>query len=180
MKKILLLSLPSLLTILLIGIGIFMSSESPVQSSNQSPHPIDQTPDSSEPIPNQNPEQNPNQNPNQNSEQAPDQTILEQLPTGLYYYSQPNPKRPNFVLFRKSGSTIIGLDHRSATAPACFRGFIDGNQIINTTRVFAPYQPDSQLQQGQTIDLTAYSVTEDTVPEDASTTLKTCISFFWR
>lgn len=113
---------------------------------------------------------------------AASQTSLEQLPTGLYYYSQPDasPKRPDFVLFRKSGSAIIGWDHRSVTAPACFRGFLDGNQIVHATRVFAPYQPDSQLQQDETIDLTTYEASQPSLSDSTADTLQTCINFFWR
>jgi hypothetical protein len=143
--------------------------QSPASSSDQPSQPSDPFDQVPEPIP--------------TTTATTGQTSLEQLPTGLYYYSQSNQissKRPNFVFFRKSGSTIIGWDHRSTVAPACFRGFIEGNQVINATRVLAPYQPDSQLQQGQTIDLATYSATEDTVPDAATETLQTCMNFFWR
>ena len=113
---------------------------------------------------------------------APD---LANLPTGRYYFAPPAPNSASrrfssFVLFRKSGRTIIGWDRRSTIEPACFRGFIQGSQIINATRVFSPYQPDSAFQSGETIDLSGYESTEHEPSEIESKTLQTCINFFWR
>lgn len=119
-------------------------------------------------------------------ESAPD---LASLPTGRYYFapaeqsseqSSASRKRSSFILFRKSGRTIIGWDHRSVSGPACFRGFIEGEQVVNATRVLAPYQPDSALQQGETIDLSGYESTAHEISAVEAQTLQTCVGFFWR
>ncbi|MBD3884145.1 hypothetical protein IFO70_20570 [Phormidium tenue FACHB-886] len=118
------------------------------------------------------------------SASLPTAISLEQLPTGRYYYASPeasaNLKRRSFVLLRKAGTTVIGFDHRSAAEPACFRGFIEGDRIINATRVLPPYQPDSPLHSGETLDLTGYQPVEHDVSAQEAETLQTCINFFWR
>lgn len=110
---------------------------------------------------------------------------LTALPTGRYYFAPPDQsstsrKRPSFVLFRKSGSTIIGWDHRSALEPACFRGFIEGDQVVRATRLFAPYQPDSVLQSGETIDMSGLESTDHEISAAEAQSLQTCMNFFWR
>lgn len=140
----------------------------------------------------------------------PQSLSLQNLPTGEYYYQRPSPPgRPSraYVLLRKVGRTVIGLDVRLRER-ACFRGFIEDNRIVDATRVLPPYQPDSQWQYGEGVmlDLDAYqripispdSSAADPVisnqalpyapishegeaitPEDRAT-LQTCIELFWR
>lgn len=87
---------------------------------------------------------------------------LESLPPGEYYYE--NPSSFAYVLLRKSGRTVIGLD---AQGRACFRGFIEGDHIVNATRVYPPYQPDSRLehQDGIMLDLAQYQRAESPIAE---------------
>jgi hypothetical protein len=73
---------------------------------------------------------------------------------------------------------VIGWNHRGG--PACFRGFASGNQIISATRILAPYQPDSELQQGETLNLTGYRITDQAVTQAEAEALRTCVGVFWR
>lgn len=108
---------------------------------------------------------------------------LENLPTGQYYYVQSEasvPERQRYVLLRKAGSTVIGIDARSRLH-SCFRGFIKGDRIVDATRVFPPYQPDSRWDtQDELVDLSQYQTIEPDLTDEQSETLQTCIQFFWR
>lgn len=108
---------------------------------------------------------------------------LESLPTGQYYYvaSEADKRRTTaYVLLRKAGTTVIGVDGRSPM-PACFRGFITGDRIIDATRVFPPYQPDSRLDtQEELMNLSQYQVIEQDPTDEQAETLQTCMQFFWR
>lgn len=120
---------------------------------------------------------------------------LESLPTGQYYYVNSNAgsdagsnadaepaerRRQAYVLLRKAGTTVIGVDGRSQT-PTCFRGFIEGDRIIDATRVFPPYQPDSRWDtQEELVNLSQYQAIEQPPSPEQAETLQTCIQFFWR
>ncbi|NJN56883.1 MAG: hypothetical protein HC879_04995 [Leptolyngbyaceae cyanobacterium SL_5_9] len=112
---------------------------------------------------------------------------LENLPTGEYYYQPSFSGRGagQFVWFRKAGRTVVGV-MRSEDGNFCFRGFAEGNQIVDATRVFPPYDPASRQDfQEEMLDLGEYSQVErdgqvGRVREGDRTTLQTCIQFFWR
>lgn len=109
-------------------------------------------------------------------------TSLEALPTGQYYYvdGASDRRHPPYLLLRKAGSTVIGVDGRSRMQP-CFRGFIKGDRIVNATRLFPPYRPDSTWDtQEELADLSQYQVVEQDPTDEQAETLRTCIQFFWR
>ncbi|NJL40477.1 MAG: hypothetical protein HC840_25165 [Leptolyngbyaceae cyanobacterium RM2_2_4] len=107
---------------------------------------------------------------------------LEDLPTGEYYYQPSSSERAlgQFVWFRKAGRTVVGMI-RSESGNFCFRGFAEGNQIVNATRVFPPYDPASRQDfQEEMLDLSRYSQVEPDGREGDRTLLQSCIQFFWR
>lgn len=108
---------------------------------------------------------------------------LEDLPTGEYFYEEINTSErapSQSVLLRKAGRTVIGVQIRR-NGNSCFRGFAAGNQIVNATRVFPPYDPASRQDfQEEMLDLSQYSQVEREVGERDRATLQTCIQFFWR
>lgn len=117
------------------------------------------------------------------------ETTLEDLPTGQYYYhvanpraTNPHPRERGYLLLRKAGNTVIGIDRRSLSRNPCFRGFAEGDWITDATRVFPPYQPNSRLdfQEGEWIDLKQYQQAEPTLTAEQTAELQTCIDFFWR
>jgi hypothetical protein len=114
-----------------------------------------------------------------------DTATLENLPTGEYRYERiagAGRGRPAYVLLRKVGTTVIGLDARSLREQACFRGFIQDNQIVTATRIFPPYQPDSRWEhiEGLMVDLEQYQRVDREDSEADRAALQTCIEFFWR
>jgi hypothetical protein len=109
---------------------------------------------------------------------------LEDLPTGQYYYEVPTSltqAEPRFVLLRKAGRGIIGLDRRS-TSNICFRGFLEGDRIINAVRVFPPYHPDSKwdAREGELMNLSRYQQVDRKITTAEATALQTCLQFFSR
>jgi hypothetical protein len=107
---------------------------------------------------------------------------LENLPTGEYYYQKLATENASSqsVWFRKAGRTVIGVVH-AESGNLCFRGFAEGNQIVNATRVFPPYDPASRQDfQEEMLDLSQYSPVEEAGRDRDRTTLRTCIQFFWR
>jgi hypothetical protein len=111
------------------------------------------------------------------------QTQLEDLPTGQYYYEVPTPTQaePRFVLLRKAGRGVIGLDRRS-TSNICFRGFLEGDRIVNAVRVFPPYHPDSKWDSrgGELMNLSRYQQVDRKITATEATALQTCLQFFSR
>lgn len=107
---------------------------------------------------------------------------LEMLPTGEYYYESSGAGRPQHVLLRKVGRTTIGVDLQTIGDPICFRGWLDGNAIVNATWMLPPYQPDSRLtrEDGVFLDLTSYRPAIDTPSEADRAALRSCLQFFWR
>ncbi|NJL21623.1 MAG: hypothetical protein HC895_13685 [Leptolyngbyaceae cyanobacterium SM1_3_5] len=83
---------------------------------------------------------------------------LEMLPMGEYYYERTGAGRPQHVLLRKVGRTTIGVDLQAIGEPICFRGWLDGNTVVNATWMLPPYQPDSRLmrEDGVFLDLNTY------------------------
>jgi hypothetical protein len=142
---------------------------------------------------------------------TPSALSLESLPTGEYYYQLSDPvadqvssqsagqatrdfaeqstgKSPltssmsgQSVLLRKAGRTVIGVQLGSGSGNPCFRGFVQGNRIVNATRVFPPYNPAARSDfQPEMFDLSEYSQVEAAVSEADRATLQTCMQFFWR
>ncbi|MBD1867537.1 hypothetical protein H6F88_31150 [Oculatella sp. FACHB-28] len=106
---------------------------------------------------------------------------LENLPTGEYYYEAIHASETSSrsILFRKAGRTVIGV--QMGANRSCFRGFAEGNRIVNATRVFPPYDPASRQDfQEEMLDLSQYSPVERAGRDRDRATLRTCIQFFWR
>lgn len=108
------------------------------------------------------------------------------LPTGNYYYESTEPLVENHVpssgiLLRKRGFTVIGVYLPSRVPQPCFRGFSKGNRVINATRIYPPYAPDSTMESRQQIDLDPYARLDDwEMTERDRDALQTCIQVFWR
>ena len=111
---------------------------------------------------------------------------LENLPAGQYYYRvtsrDPEPEQPQgYVLLRKAGHSVIGIDRRSLNQASCFRGFLAGSRIVNATRIFPPYQPDSKWdRRGELLDLSRYQSIEHHVTDEEADALHRCLAFFSR
>jgi hypothetical protein len=111
--------------------------------------------------------------------------MLETLPTGQYYYVRkdtPPQTQAGYVLLRKTGRTVIGVDGRIQAQPVCFRGFIAANQITHATRVYPPYQPDSrwEVDRDVMVELSTYEQVDRSPTAEQLKTLQTCIQYFWR
>lgn len=104
---------------------------------------------------------------------------LEMLPTGEYYYESSGAGRTSHVLLRKVGRTTIGVDLQAIGDPICFRGWLDGNTVVNATWMLPPYQPDSRLrhEDGILLDLTAYRPAIDSPSETDRAALRSCLQF---
>ncbi|NEQ27193.1 MAG: hypothetical protein F6K28_50945 [Microcoleus sp. SIO2G3] len=107
---------------------------------------------------------------------------VEMLPTGEYYYESTGAGRPQYVLLRKAGRTVIGVDLQAIGEPVCFRGWLEGDAVVNATWMLPPYQPDSRLthEDGVLLDLTSYRPATDTPSREERAALRSCIHFFWR
>lgn len=111
--------------------------------------------------------------------------MLESLPAGQYYYVRKNippQTQAGYVLLRKAGRTVIGVDGRIPNQPVCFRGFIHANQITHATRIYPPYQPDSRWEVNREVmvELSSFEPVDRLPSEEQLKTLQTCIQFFWR
>ena len=98
---------------------------------------------------------------------------LEEQSTGQYYYA-------GYILLRKAGHSAIGIDGRRSQL-ACFRGFVEGDRIVNATRVLPPYQPDSRWESetGMMVDLSRYQQVGQP-DEDQLRALQKCVDVFSR
>ena len=110
--------------------------------------------------------------------------MLANLPTGDYYYTKPHfeTSKDRYLLFRKRGFTVIGVDMQFGSQKFCFRGVVKQNSIINVTRIFPPYDPASywEFLQGKAVDLNSYRKIERVVTDNDRAALLTCIQVFWR
>lgn len=108
-------------------------------------------------------------------------TLASDLPSGEYYYEEPSSwMGEHYLFFRKSGFTVIGLEHH-AHHQLCFRGFLIENRITNITRIFPPYSPASRMEVSKEgIDLNRYQTSQRAVSRKDRETLLDCIHFFWR
>jgi hypothetical protein len=114
---------------------------------------------------------------------------LEELPRGEYYYEQieavvlsngsQGTAPRSFLVLGKVGRTVVGMEAGLRSA-SCFKGFVQGNQIVDMTRIFPPYDPASawNFQTGVAIDLDDYQRVERTLSERDRNTFQTCIEFF--
>jgi hypothetical protein len=114
---------------------------------------------------------------------------LEELPRGEYYYERveavilsnepQGATQPAFLILGKVGRTVVGMEVGLRSA-SCFKGFVQGNQIVDMTRIFPPYDPASvwNFQPGVAIDLDDYQRVERTLSERDRHTFQTCIEFF--
>lgn len=109
-------------------------------------------------------------------------TSFETLPRGEYYYVHLTTGRPQHVLLRKAGRTVIGVDLQPIGEPMCFRGWFDGDRVVNATWLRPPYQPDSRLthETGTLLDLTGYQPATTPPSDRDQAALQSCMNFFWR
>ena len=107
---------------------------------------------------------------------------LQERPTGEYYYESTGAGRPQHVLLRKAGRTVIGVDLQAIGDPVCFRGWLEGDRIVNATWLLPPYQPDARLRHtaGVMLDLASYRPVSDRASEPERDALRSCMNFFWR
>jgi hypothetical protein len=106
---------------------------------------------------------------------------LEEQSTGQYFYAAIDAHE-QYILVRKAGHSVIGVDGRRSQK-ICFRGFLDGNRIVNAMRVFPPYAPDSRWESsrsGEFINLSHYLQLDQSPTEDQAASLKPCLEFFSR
>lgn len=98
---------------------------------------------------------------------------LEEQSTGQYYYT-------GYILLRKAGHTAIGVDGRRSRL-ICFRGFVEGDRIVNATRIMPPYQPDSRWESrdGTMVDLSGYDRVGQP-DEEQLEALQKCLDVFAR
>jgi len=107
---------------------------------------------------------------------------LQEKPTGEYYYESTGSGRPQHVLLRKAGRTVIGVDLQAIGDPVCFRGWLEGDRIVNATWLLPPYQPDARLThtEGVMLDLASYHPVSDRPSAPDREALRSCMNFFWR
>jgi len=111
-------------------------------------------------------------------------TSLENLPTGQYYYENVAGGRveQGYILLRKIGRTVVGIDGRSRTQSPCFRGFLEGDRIVDATRIYPPYHTDSRwdAHRGEMVDLGDYQRVNRAITDEQAETLITCLRIFSR
>ena len=107
---------------------------------------------------------------------------LQEKPTGEYYYESTGSGRPQHVLLRKAGRTVIGVDLQAIGDPVCFRGWLEGDRIVNATWLLPLYQPDARLThtEGVMLDLASYRLVSDRPSRSDQDALRSCMNFFWR
>jgi hypothetical protein len=105
---------------------------------------------------------------------------LEEQSTGQYLYTAIDAPE-QYILVRKAVHSIIGVDSRRSQK-ICFRGFLDGDRIVNAMRVFPPYAPDSRWESrsGELVNLSHYLQLDQPPTEEQTNSLKPCLEFFSR
>jgi hypothetical protein len=106
---------------------------------------------------------------------------LEEQSTGQYFYAAIDAPE-QYLLMRKAGHSVIGVDGRRSQK-ICFRGFLDGDRIVNAMRIFPPYAPDSRWESsrsGELVNLSQYVQLDQLPTEEQATSLKPCLEFFSR
>ncbi|MEM9005074.1 MAG: hypothetical protein AAGE59_16320 [Cyanobacteria bacterium P01_F01_bin.86] len=112
-------------------------------------------------------------------------SVLSELPDGEHYYlghSSSELFDTPYVLFHKWGRIVVGVDSRSPSGLACFKGFIEDNTIVDATRVLPPYTPDAEwdYRPGEMLDLSNYERHPDAIAATDRSTLSTCLDVFAR
>ncbi|HHP7243378.1 MAG TPA: hypothetical protein ACFE0H_01695 [Elainellaceae cyanobacterium] len=120
----------------------------------------------------------------------PDATGLESLLNGDYVYEAIAPSSTvplsevasHQILLRKAGHVAIGMQTNFLSQHLCFKGFIEGNQLVDTTRVLPPYTPDAQwhYDQGNWLDLDDYHRRQQAVSPEDRAAFETCLLVFSR
>ncbi len=110
---------------------------------------------------------------------------LEELPTGNYYYEElasSQRGRRQYVLLRKAGRVVVGIEVGPKSGNACFKGFVEQNSVVTATRIFPPYAPDSRWehQRGEAINLNRYRRTDWTGTDSDKAALLKCLQLFSR
>jgi hypothetical protein len=106
---------------------------------------------------------------------------LEEQSTGQYFYAALDAPE-QYLLMRKVGHSVIGVDGRRSQK-ICFRGFLDGDRIVNAMRIFPPYAPDSRWESsrsGELVNLSQYVQLDQLPTEEQAASLKPCLEFFSR
>ena len=108
---------------------------------------------------------------------------LESMPTGNYYYQGlrfSEVARSPYILLRKVGHTVAGVEVRGRVGNPCFKGFVDQNSVVDATRVFPPYNPDSEWkhQKGEMFNLDSYRRIERTFTASDNAALQKCLRVF--
>lgn len=107
---------------------------------------------------------------------------LENLPTGNYYYERIRSEKATnqYVLLRKAGHIVAGIEVRSRSGNPCFKGFANQNSVVDATRVFPPYEPASKWehQKGEALNLNSYRRIERVITTSDQAALMKCIRVF--
>ncbi len=110
---------------------------------------------------------------------------LSELSDGEHYYSEPSSTELThnaYLFLQKWGRIVVGVDTLSSSRTACFKGFVEGNAIVDATRVLPPYTPDAEwtYQPGEMLDLSGYEIRMDAIAEADRAALNVCLDVFAR
>lgn len=116
------------------------------------------------------------------NESAQTFAMLENLPTGNYYYENLRSERVGnqYIVLRKVGHVVVGVDVQSRLRNPCFKGFVEQNSIVDATRIFPPYDPASKWEhrKGEVFNLDSYRRIEQTFTASDNTALQKCLRVF--
>ena len=115
---------------------------------------------------------------------------LSEIPNGEHYYvghpSSELSDEPR-VLLSKWGRVVVGISTRLhlgrlPLGAVCFKGFVEGDKIMNATRVLPPYAPDSQWDYlpGEMLDLSQYEKVASSPAAEDTAALGICLEVFSR
>ena len=108
---------------------------------------------------------------------------LENMPTGNYYYEGlrfSEVARSPYILLRKVGHAVAGVEIRGRVGNPCFKGFLDQNSVVDATRVLPPYNPASKWehQKGEMFNLDSYRRIDRTFTASDNAALQKCLRVF--
>ncbi|WP_038015638.1 hypothetical protein [Synechococcus sp. PCC 7335] len=111
--------------------------------------------------------------------------VLSELPDGEHYYAEPTSSElidERSLVLEKWGRIVIGVDTISSSKMACFKGFVDGDAIVDATRVLPPYTPNAEwtYQPGEMISLSDYDRRIEAIAATDRTALDICLEVFAR
>lgn len=108
--------------------------------------------------------------------------MLENLPTGNYYYENLRSEKVGnqYIVLRKVGHVVVGVDVQSRFRNPCFKGFVEQNRIVDATRIFSPYDPASKWdhRKGEVFNLDSYRRIEQTFTASDNAALQKCLRVF--